>query len=243
MKLHLDGDLIVYRCGFAVQKGDDVEPVGNALHLVNLTVNGVLDALDGTPDDLTVYLSGPTNFREGIAKTRVYKGNRDPLHKPVHGKAIKDYLAKKWDTKYSVDEEADDLVAYSHYAMFMEDHESSCIVSVDKDLNMIPGFHYNFVKQERCYIDRHSAMMFFYTQLLTGDATDNIPGLQGVGKRKAGAYLAPANGDESKIKQIVQDLYREYYGEHGDDVLLEQGRLIWMRRNPNEMWSLDYDVA
>lgn len=229
MKLHFDGDLLVYRAGFAAE-GEAVE---NALYNVKSVVRTTLEALDLTPDDLIMYLSGPTNFREGIATIKPYKGNRDPNHKPEHGPAIKDYMKFKYNVVVSEDEEADDVVAYSHYQMWLEDEYSSILCSTDKDLNMIPGLHYNFVKGEREYISPEAADEWFLKQLLMGDSTDNIQGVPGIGKVKATKAIEASKDPWHTIKT----LYVQGYGDDWHDALVENGRLLWMRRAPNEWWN------
>ena len=53
------------------------------------------------------------------------------------------------------------------------------IATLDKDLDGVPGWHYVWKgKREGVfYVTETEADRFFYTQMLTGDATDNIPGL------------------------------------------------------------------
>lgn len=281
MFVHFDGDLLVYRCGFAAEKnrwylevdgnvreyqykrealdaldelvpgqysrveGEDyrlwseryLEPVENALHNVRSVINGTIEKLEANEEDVRVYLSGPTNFREGIAKTRIYKGNRDPDHKPQHGEAIREFMARHWDVAVSDGEEADDLIGYEHYRMWLHDEYSSVIASVDKDLDMIPGLHYNFVKEEAYTISPEEAEYNFCFQLLMGDSTDNIPGLPKVGRQKAHDILENVQPEEW-FEQVV----REYASRAPDpwwEYLLEQGRLLWIRRNPNELWTPD----
>lgn len=277
MILHFDGDLLVYRCGFAAEKalwyitGEDVmglgvfgpytskkeavqfaektwgedwnsrvvfnservlEPVENALHNTKSIIETARE--DVGPDEIRVYLSGPTNFREGIAVSKPYKGNRDPDHKPQHGPAIKEYLVDRYGAVFTEGEEADDMVAYSHYAMYMRG-ELSVLASTDKDLDMIPGLHYNFIKKESYYVEDDEAYYNFWMQMLTGDATDNIPGLPGIGKIKASRMLDGVHVDD--MARVVAEKYASFGPSNWQDYLVEQGRLLWMRRYPNEMWS------
>lgn len=282
MHVHFDGDLLVYRCGFAAEKqmwdvidenggceasfpskreavafaaeanewpddprcfevckGDrDLEPLENALSNVKTMVQQALDSLGCTEKDMTMYLSGPTNFRTGIATIREYKGNRDPDHKPQHGPAIKEYMEHKWNVQYSEDEEADDLVGYSHYGMWLIDPHSSVIATVDKDMDMIPGLHYNFVKDESYYVDEHEADRWFYMQLLMGDATDNIPGIPGMGPKGASKRLEGLNSVE-EYYQVALEEYEKAY-ENGLEALIENARLLWIRRQPHEWWVPPY---
>lgn len=275
MHLHIDGDLLKYRCGFAAEHGEyrvtlpdgevlfflykkqmiaalkvrglvegdvevafsrQLEPVANALHNVRSLIKAICQALN--PDDFTVYLSGPDNFRDDVATIRPYKGNRDPAHTPVHGDAIVAYMGEQYTMVMSVAEEADDTIGWSHYAMWKEDDTSSVIVSVDKDLDMIPGLHYNFV-EESCYIiDEPYAMYVFYKQMLTGDSTDNIVGIPGIGVKRAEKFLEGIPHDEDQLYKVVKDLYGDAYGPDARDALLEHGQLLWIRRLKDELWLL-----
>jgi hypothetical protein len=278
MHVHFDGDLLVYRCGFAAEKmqydvidcgggceatfttrkeaqafcdeaneweddqrsfevvqGDRlVEPVEHALANVRSMVDNALDSLACSVDDMTMYLSGADNFRIGIATIKPYKGNRDASHKPVHGPAIREYMIKKYGALVSENEEADDQVGYSHYRMYIADEQSSCIATVDKDLDMIPGMHYNFVKDESYFIDDDAAIRWFYLQLLMGDSTDNIPGLPRIGPKTASKMLEGLT-EELEYYTVAREAYDQAY-EDGLAALIENARLLWIRRQPNEWW-------
>ena len=230
MIVHFDGDLLVYRCGFACEN----DPVENALHTVKLSIVSALENLGCTEDELRMYISGKTNFRDGIATIRGYKENRVDKPKPRHGPDIRNYLRTRWNAIVSEDEEADDIVGYSHYAMYLRDEQSSVICSVDKDLDMIPGMHYNFVKDESYYVSDEAADRWFYTQLLMGDSTDNIPGIPKVGIVTARKMLADFDTVEDYYK-VAREAYDEAY-EDGLAALVENARLLWIRRHPHEWW-------
>lgn len=220
---------------YDVETVREAEPVENALHSVRLMVEKVLDNLACSSSELRMYLTGPTNYRNGVATIRKYKGNRDKAPKPIHGPAIREYIQKHYECNVSVDEEADDVVGYSHYAMYLQDDRSSVICTVDKDIDMIPGLHYNFIKEESYYVDDDKADRYFYHQLLTGDATDNIPGLPGVGPKTAAKVLKDAVGVH-ELYNTCRIEYAESEYEDGDEALLENARLLWIRRHPDEWW-------
>ena len=272
MIVHLDGDVLVYRAGFAaehtfwkVEWGEysrefesrsllnafleeegigklecvitsrvEAEPEGHALFNARSMVRTIEDKLQA--DSLILYLSGPSNYRNTIATIKPYKGNRDPDHKPVHAAAIKAMYRREYNVKTSDGQEADDDMAIAHYAEWMREPHSSVIATIDKDLDMVPGLHYNFVKDEQYYIEPIDGLRKFYEQMLKGDTVDNIPGVPGIGPVKAGKHLAECK-TEWEMYQAVRTLYVSGYGDAADAALLENGRLLWMRRQDNEWWN------
>lgn len=218
----IDSDIVCYRVGFA--SNDDAE-------------SAALDTLDGFITDLMVehkldkcmefefYLTGKNNFRNEIAVTKPYKGNRKGKDKPVHLQALRRYLVEEWDAVVSDGCEADDLLAIRQTEL----GDDSVIVSLDKDLKMVKGWHYNFVKDDLIYITAEEGMKNFYMQLLTGDVTDNIQGVYRCGPRKAEKLLA-----DCKTEQEYWDVCLEAHGSY--DRALEDARLLWMQTKEGELW-------
>lgn len=273
MHVWLDGDILVFRAGFAAEKSAyylkaisgepmrfqykkeadaymqehnlnpellekyrEVEPLPNALHTVKLMIYALQDALQVTRDEITVCLSGSDNFRYHVAKTKPYKGNRDEAHRPTHEHAIKDFLKKMYTTVVSDGEEADDYMGINHYKLWVQDPESSVIATLDKDLNMIPGMHYNFHTNTSYYVEPDQAELTFWTQLLTGDSTDNIPGIPKMGPRGAEKLLSGVALQD--VPKIVADAYRMAYKDEWRERMTEMGRLIWIRRREDEWWEV-----
>lgn len=212
----------------------EIEPEGNALFNARSMIRTVKDKME--TDDIIVYLSGPTNFRLGLATIKPYKGNRDETHKPVHAAAIKAMIRREFDTVTSLDQEADDDIAIAHYAMWCKDPYSTVIATIDKDLDMVPGLHFNFADDRQYYVEPEDGIRAFYEQLLKGDTTDNIPGLPGIGKVKAKKLLADCT-TERQMYEVAQALYVEGYPDNPDAALLENARLLWMRLEPNQWWN------
>ena len=208
----------------------ECEPVQNALHLVNIIMKKIMDDLKLTEFDVMCYLSGGTNFRYKVAKTRPYKGNRDAAHRPTHEQAIRDYISSKWETIVTDGIEADDALGIAQRALGGD----SVIVSIDKDLDMIPGRHYNFVQQVDYEIDEDLAWHKFCLQVLTGDTVDNIPGLPGIGPKKAEKIL-----DGLPSCDWMDEVARQYASKSGKrdwfKYMMEQATLLWIQQQPNQL--------
>jgi hypothetical protein len=210
-----------------------LEPVENALQNVKTSIAKIMEALSVTEFDIECYLSGPTNYRYELAKTRPYKGNRDKSHRPFHEEAIKDYIKSKWNTITTDGIEADDALGIKQTA---SGRGNSVIVSIDKDLDMIPGMHYNFMHDVAYEVDPDMADKLFFGQLLTGDSTDNIPGLPGVGKAKANRLL-----DALSVAEARDEVVRQYASKSKKEdwlgYLNEQAALLWIQREPEVIYQ------
>jgi DNA polymerase I len=209
----------------------DVEPVENALHSFKIAVQSVLDKFN--TETYCGFLSDGNGFRDQIATTLPYKGNRDPLAKPVHYKKLREYATETWSAQTVSDMEADDAVGI---AARDPGDDASLICTNDKDLDGIPGWHYNWTKpdSEAYYITPKEAKFNFYVQCLTGDSTDNIPGLKGVGPVTAKKLLEGVSGPLEAEERILKAYITEYGDDHGPERFLETARLVYILRKPEE---------
>jgi hypothetical protein len=221
MKALLDGDIFVYRIGFA--SNEETESIAISRMAV------MLEDLVMMPNvgDYQGYLTGSNNYRMEIAKEAPYKGNRK-AEKPVHYALLREYLVKSWGFEMVEEQEADDAIGIAAYSMDPYDY---VIYSIDKDLDMIRGWHYNFVKEKKYYVDEEDTLRTFYKQVLTGDRVDNIPGLKGVGDKKAEKILGEAKSEK--------DLFSAVLAAYDYDILrmTEMAQLLWIRRKEGEIWT------
>lgn len=241
----LDLDPTVYAAGFAADaeiktdlKNAGIDPDFSLeidyLHLaLGNTKTKVESMLAAFPERTYYkgYLTGKGNFRDAVATIKPYKGNRDPNHKPKYYKEIREYLLKNYDVELVEGMEADDAVSLRQ---FSNPDRSTCIVSIDKDLKMVPGYHYNPTKEEFFDQSLQDADLFFWWQMMVGDSTDNIPGVTGVGPKTADKVIAKCGGDVGLVKEAVREMYRKQYGENAEAALLEVGTLLWMLRREGE---------
>lgn len=99
---------------------------------------------------------------------------------PANLKVCKEHLEKRYGAITEKGLEADDLIGIA-----MTDSPNGIICSIDKDLNNIPGLHYNFRTKEKYFVLEEEAFVNFYRQCLTGDNIDTVPGIKGVGPSAA----------------------------------------------------------
>ena len=219
----VDGDILVYRVGFAVK---DDEPLEYALATMRSVLNTIYDRFPESQYH-KLYLSGKGNYREQLATLAVYKGNRDPSHRPHYYEELKQYMIDHHDAIVVDGQEADDAIVQEQWK---NKDKSTVIVSIDKDLRTCPGFHYNPVKLVLDYVSLANANYSFFEQMLTGDRTDNIPGIKGVGPKTAEKMLAPCQKEVVKMKQVVMDQYNKQYGSDAWKYYKEISNLLWIRR-------------
>ena len=222
----VDADIIAYRAAFATQEETEYD--------ARQTVDDICTSVMYTcsyPDNFTLgedtffYLTGTGNFRFDVATIKPYIGKRG--EKPKHLQATRDQVQVNWSAEVVDGQEADDAIAIKATEL-----DGDCtIVTIDKDLMMIPATHYNFVKGTWTTVSKAQGDRFFYLQLLTGDAVDNIQGVKGIGPKKAEkAYEGCTTVQEYYAKAL------EMY-EGNVDELVENARLLWLRRYEGEMWE------
>jgi hypothetical protein len=185
------------------------------------------------PSRLEAWVSGTHNFRYSVAKTRPYKGNRAGDPKPKYlGKCI-EWLAEEYEACNAVGEADDEISIRSREIGLGQ----VVVCSIDKDLLQIPAWHYNWVQDKVFRINHRQADFNLYQQILTGDTTDNIPGLERWGPVKAKAWLEGAESSKDLCKRTW-----EAYAAAGKgwDYLMEQADLVYILRHRDERYTPPY---
>jgi 5'-3' exonuclease len=149
--------------------------------------------------------------------------------------------------------EADDMMC-----LYQTSHENTIICSRDKDLRICPGWHFswecggqkaigpvytdelgsiNLVKKNGVNTIVGYGLKFFFSQMITGDSADNIPGLPKQGAAKAYKVLAECVTEEEMFK-ATQNLYKEVMGDDAKDYFQEMKALLWMKQT--DKWEYKY---
>jgi 5'-3' exonuclease len=167
-----------------------------------------------------------------------YKGNRDPLANPKYYAEIKTYLLDYWSAKLISGREADDAMGCEQYK---HPDKSTVICSIDKDMKQIPGWHYNWMKDDLSFVKMLDANLFFYRQMLEGDRVDNIPGIKGVGPKTVDKLMKDCAFDLGKVKAKVEEYYEREYGASGGVAYDEVATLLFIQREEGKTYR-DYGL-
>lgn len=242
----IDGDILVYEVGSVAEYGwDEIPPFTVAESFLISRIDGICSAVGATEPPI-IYLTGKDNFRNDIAKRKPYKGNRKDVVKPYHYRNIIVYLKSVYGAIVVEGMEADDAMCIEQTKRL--EAKDTIICTRDKDLRQCPGWHYGWEsgKQGEFYprwvdelgeLEKNekgkvvgTGLKFFYTQILTGDTVDNIPGCPKIGPVKAYNALADLN-TEAELYQTVLDFYLDAYDdETAEAEMYEQAQLVWMVR-------------
>lgn len=194
--------------------------------------------------DYSIYLSGPNNFRTTLATLVPYKGDR-PEEKPLHYQFLKDYLIEEHFAIVVDGMEADDALGIMSTQYTAEGKYTPVIDSQDKDLRMIPGYWYDKKDKEVKFISEVEGHRSFFRQLLTGDTTDCIPGIHGMGPATASKLIDSLDDPNMMYGVCLAEWERalkkgkvKFQTEKSvEEVILEIGRLLWIKRSRDQEWS------
>jgi DNA polymerase I len=216
----IDGDLVIYRCAASAEN--------DSLDIAKARVNELLDQLLQVTEasEYRFFLSGKGNFRKEINKE--YKANRTQP-KPVHLGDLREWACEELNAE--VTEHC--LEADDYLGIFQDkENDTTTIVSLDKDLLMIPGKHYQWAigtstwSKEAKWIQQTEleGLRLFYEQCLKGDKADNVKGIAGIGEAKARKALKKCK-NEREMLDICLDMYKN------EDEFLLNARCLWILRD------------
>ena len=139
-----------------------------------------------------------------------YKANRKgKRNKYVN--MLREHLVLNLDGALASDVyEADDLIYYNTQILSKDEW---IICSIDKDMRQIAGIHFDYYQQKKYdedgneykvrkgfnYVSELQAENLIFEMLLTGDVSDNIKGIHGIGKVKANKIIK----DKTRFGKLV----------------------------------------
>lgn len=249
----IDGDVLCYNAcenrfrnanGFTVVTLDEIaeDPEADALYLEQAykrLLRLIQDALDVCfAEEYRIAVGGKGNFRKDIYPE--YKMNRhaDPKKRNPFVPKLRRLLAEAGLATEAHGMEADDQLRM--WATELEaEGRSYVVVSIDKDLLMIPGRHYRIHKEEFVEMSKYAAMKFYYEQLLQGDPTDNIKGVPKVGPVKAQKYLEGCVTEQDHQAVVMQVYYTAFGKDSWRKELNLTGQLIYIKETADAWFSCD----
>lgn len=223
----IDGDSIAYMAAAA-------KTIEEAKSIVDDTMDRIKDQTwEGRYE---LFVETPKipkiNFRHHVAVTSPYKGNRKNVKKSPILNDVKQYMYDRYGAEFINIYESEDVIRFRAEEL---GENNFIIAAIDKDLDQIPGKRYDYRKGTRRIISSEQALLSFYTQILTGDSVDNIPGLPNVGPIKAKAMLEHVDsGNEMDLAEIVAIEYARRGQPY--TYLVEQARLLYLLKSPQDVF-------
>lgn len=210
----IDADIISYACAY---KHKDSKNLNDISTYIDESIKSILTKV-GT-NEYIGFLTGKGNFRHEFAKTKSYKGTRST--RPIYLEVARAYMQAKYGFIVTDGIEADDAIAICA-------EDTNCVIcSTDKDLDQIPGHHYNWVKGITYEITQDEALINTWLRMLTGDTVDNIQGIEGIGPVKAKKILSSPVKSNDEYRETVLNAFIQHYGlRQGISMFSEHYQLI-----------------
>lgn len=251
-----DGDGLAYYCA----GNDDTAPGQARSNLIDKLQSAARACGAEFVKIVTTARGSHKGHRYAVARVKPYQGQRTDDRRPKNWAYLRELLelgGVPFEVEFTSTVEADDL--FSRYARY---HADCVIYTQDKDMRMVPGWHLDWLTHllfkveqtpfRQVHNDKLWGRSWFWSQMLHGDATDNIPGLP---YYMDGSLLksGPKKGQPKEIRcgerseavleilpKITSDanacvhigaLYESCYGSRWVVEMLEQGILLWMRND------------
>lgn len=198
--LLIDADIVAFQHAAAAQKSWDwddgdvttqVDELDNVTPHIEATLENLRKRLRANAFIICLSCPADEGWRRKILPA--YKANRGT--KPELLGAIKGWLHDNYRTYLKPTLEADDVMGIlsTHPKLIPGE---KVIVSIDKDMQTIPGLLFNPNKDTKPrLITEEEANHWHLYQTLVGDTTDNYKGCPGVGPKKAEVILLTADDD------------------------------------------------
>mgnify|MGYP003347621471 CR=1 FL=1 len=191
MTLLIDADWLVHSacaaCECDIQWDEHIHTlhieVGDVKDFIALRVEFWKDL--ASDNKVVMCFSDYPTFRHQIHQE--YKANRIGKRKPLAMQHIRRWVSENYETRVCSGLEADDTMALLTTGLL---YPNPIMVSIDKDMRTVPGsLLAKDLVETVTLLDANRTWM---KQALTGDTSDNYPGLKGVGPVTAEKILGSA---------------------------------------------------
>jgi len=229
----LDADSVVWIISHRFK--DSELSLDNSIAVMSATEIYVTELLQKT--GATRYLgvfSDKECFRHRVYKFAKYKGNRPPKPEWVTRweTDIKNVLITNWKFIVATDLEADDVVSALQQTL-----EDTMLLSPDKDLRQNAGRFYDYTKDIFEVVTPEEATKTFYVSMVSGDMTDNVYGIYGLGPVKAAKLFEDCVTDIDH-EVVLVETYKKYYGPYYGPIILQETRdCIQMLGPKHRLWK------
>lgn len=214
-----DLDTLIYLVSYQHKDNNDVDLVIND---VDTYMNLIMTTTNCS--HYLGFIGGERCFRYDFYPE--YKSNRP--ESPdwfIKWKSVIRYrLVDYWGVLVSDGRESEDdcIICANHYKQFT----NVVLVHVDKDLSFWEGNHWDYQKHRFYYVDKLGylelnkskikgvGLKWFYTQLICGDASDNIKGLKGKGPAFAYKLLNDCTTEYSLFRRTYLAFLKYSNREH-----------------------------
>lgn len=156
--------------------------------------------------EMYCFIGGKGSYRKNIYKD--YKANRKEKLEILP----KVYEICRTDKDINFKKSPDFCEADDQLAILSKEYGSLCILSyIDKDLDSIGNsIVYNYNKNIWYTVSEEEARKSLVCQLFSGDSSDNIPGLKGIGPKKAEKFYEECTNNFSIMRKLLIEYGKQY---------------------------------
>ena len=234
MTLLIDADTILYAT-CAVLEEETSEGYVINLDLAENTIKEKLAYMKKRTGcgSALLFFTGGRNFRFDLYPD--YKGNRKEVRHPAGREELKQRLSERYSNVVIVDcWEADDAVV----ALKVNAPDAYLLSATDKDvLQGVAGRHYNYNKDVFITTTEERARFWPYFQCITGDPSDNIKGVPGLGPKKALQFISPEMDEQQLWRGVLSAYASKDLGEEEALLNMRMVNMLQTRTGRLVLWD------